>query len=96
VSDCRVRHGEPTGSFLLEPRARQHVRGSGTLHDGAVGRGLTAHEERNANRAVIADNCDLGRGAVLEHVQKRDDGVDRKIDVTQCRRTRRELYRAAA
>src|ERR1700738_5025493 len=72
-----------TLEFLLEPRARQHVRGSGALHDGAVRRGLTAHEERDANRAVVSDNRDFRRCAVFEHVEEGDDDVGRKIDVTQ-------------
>jgi hypothetical protein len=48
-----------------------------------VGRGFTAHEERHADRALVSDHGDFRRGAILEHVQERDDRVGRKIDMTQ-------------
>jgi hypothetical protein len=69
VAQQDVQHLAVTLEFLLEPRAREHVRGSGALHDGAVRRGFTAHEECDANRAIVSDNRDFRRCAVFEHVQ---------------------------
>ena len=53
------------------------------LHDRAAGRRLAAHEQRDADHAFVADDGDLGRRAVLHHVEQRDDRRRREVDVAQ-------------
>jgi len=43
---------------------------AGALDDGSAWSRLTAHEERYADDAFIADDCDLGRSAVFHHIQE--------------------------
>ncbi len=51
------------------------------LHDGATRRGLTAHEQGNAENALVADHGDFSRCAILHDIQQRHDGIGRKVDV---------------
>src|SRR5665213_1125482 len=67
--------------LVLEPLADQPVSAAGTLNDCAARGGFTAHEQRDADDAIIAYGCDFCRRAVLQHIQERYDGVGRKIDV---------------
>ncbi|MNR17659.1 hypothetical protein D3C85_1343370 [compost metagenome] len=55
----------------------------GTLHNGAAGGAFAAHEDCNADQAFIADHRNLGRGAVLHHIQQRHDGVGGEVDMPQ-------------
>ena len=66
--------------FGLEPHAVPRA-----LHDGAAGRGVAAHEQRNAEDAFVAHDGDFGRRAVLHDVEQRHDGRGREIDVAQLR-----------
>ena len=69
--------------LILEPLPWQPVGRTRALHDRPARRALPAHEQRDADQALVAHHRDLGRCAVLHHVQQRDDGVGRKIDVAQ-------------
>jgi len=71
--------------LVLDHLRPQPVAVAGALHDGATGRRLSAHEERDADDAFVADHGDLGRRAVLHHVEKRDDRGRREVDVTERR-----------
>jgi hypothetical protein len=55
----------------------------GTLHHRPAGRGVAAHEQGDADDAVVAHDGDLGRSAVGHDVQQRDDRIDREIHVAQ-------------
>jgi hypothetical protein len=67
---------------LLPEHLRLHPEGvPGALHDGAVGHGVAAHEERDADQALATRHAHLGRGAVLHQVEERDDGGGGEIDV---------------
>ncbi len=83
IAQKDMQHLPVTFEFLLEPHARQPVRGAGALHDRTVGGGFTAHEQRHANRAIVPHDRDFRGGAVFQHVQERDDRVGWKIDVPQ-------------
>ena len=69
--------------LVLELLRDQPVRVAGALHDRAAGSGFTAHEQRDADEAVVADHRDFRRRAVGQDVQQGYDGVDRKIHVAQ-------------
>ena len=45
--------------FLLESWARQAIRMSRALHERAVGRRLSTHEQRNADQPIIAHDGNL-------------------------------------
>ena len=53
------------------------------LHDGAAGRRVTTHEQGYAQDAFVANDGDLGRCAILHHIQQRNDARCGKIDVPQ-------------
>ena len=56
---------------------------SGALYHGPARRGIAAHEQRNTDDALIAHHGDLGGGAVLHHIQQRDDGGRWKVHMAQ-------------
>ena len=67
--------------FRFDRAARQLVRGARTLHDRSARRTLPTHEERHADGPLVTNHRNLGRCAVLQHVQQRNDRVCREIDV---------------
>ncbi|MCY1249581.1 hypothetical protein D9M68_585620 [compost metagenome] len=69
--------------FLLQDRRAQAVSVPGALHDRAARGCFPAHENRNADHPLVADDCDLGRGSVLHHIQQRNDRIGREIDRTK-------------
>ncbi len=83
VAQQDVQHLAVPLELLLESYARQTVCGTGALHDCAVGGGFASHEQRDTDRAVVPHDGDFRGRAVFHHVQERDDGVGRKIDVAQ-------------
>src|SRR5690348_5533176 len=70
--------------LVPESIAREPIRLTGTLHEGATRSRFTSHEQRHPDGALSAHHGDLGRRAVTHDVQERDDRVRRKIDVPQC------------
>src|ERR1700730_13638801 len=69
--------------LVLELLSDQAVSVTGALHDRPTRGGFTAHEQRDADEAFVADHRDFRRGAVGQHVQQRYDGVGRKVNVAQ-------------
>ena len=65
---------------LPQDRAAHAVSLAGALHHRAAWGALPAHEKRDPDQSLVAGDRDLGRGAVLEHVEERHDAVDRKVD----------------
>jgi hypothetical protein len=55
----------------------------GALRDRPARGGSTAHEQRDADKALITDHGNFGRRTIFQHVQERYDGVGRKINVAQ-------------
>jgi hypothetical protein len=53
------------------------------LHHRRAGRGVAAHEKRDADDALVAHARGFGRCARLHHIMQRDDGGDREIGVLQ-------------
>jgi hypothetical protein len=72
-----------TIEFVLDRLRFQAIALAGALHDRTARRRFAAHEQGDADDAFIADHGDLGRGAVLHHIQQRDDCCRRKVDVTK-------------
>jgi hypothetical protein len=72
------------GAALVEGVAQElgleAVAIAGALDHGAAG-GAFAHEQRDTDRAFMADHGDLGGGAVFHHVQQGDDGGGGEINV---------------
>src|SRR5438045_1277926 len=73
--------GAATFEFLLHDRSPQPVALAAALHNGAARRRLAAHEERDPDYAVVADDGDLGRSAVLQYIEERNDRATREIQV---------------
>src|SRR5690348_2802208 len=69
--------------LILEALSDETVTVSCTLHDRPTRGGFAAHEQRYADEAVIAYHRNLRRGAVVEYIQQRYDGVGWEIDMTQ-------------
>src|ERR1700694_858095 len=69
--------------LVLELLSDQPVSVTGALYDRPTWGGFTAHEQRDADEAFVADHRNFRRGAVFQHVQQRHDGVDRKVNVAQ-------------
>lgn len=55
----------------------------GALHDRAAGGAFAAHEHGDANQPFIAHHRDFRRGAVLHHVQQRDDRIGGEVHMPQ-------------
>ncbi|MNH21302.1 hypothetical protein D3C79_811070 [compost metagenome] len=55
----------------------------GALHDGPAGGAFAAHEHGDANQPFVTNHRNFGRGAVFHHIQQRNDGIDREVDVAQ-------------
>src|SRR5579863_5643794 len=69
--------------LILQTLSDHSIGVAGTLYDCAARRSLPAHEQRDADETFVAHHGDLRRGTVRQHIQQRDDRVDRKIDVAQ-------------
>ncbi len=69
--------------LVLEALAAESIGVPRTLHDRAVRGRLAAHEQRDADQALVARYRKLCRRAISEHIQQRDDAVGRKIHVPQ-------------
>ena len=77
-------HGRAEPAELgLEQVGLEAVSVPGALHHRAAGRGVAAHEQRYAENALVADDGDFGRRAILHHVQQRNDAGRREVDVSQ-------------
>ena len=72
-----------TVELVFEALAREPIRRARTLDDRTIRRGFTAHEQRHADRTLVAYHRDLRRSAVLQDIQQRDDRIDRKIDMAE-------------
>src|SRR6202158_4231915 len=53
------------------------------LHHRAAGRGLAAHEQRYAEDALVADDSNFSRRAILHDVEERKDGGGGEVDIPQ-------------
>ena len=82
IAQQQVQHRCPVELVLDHTRFQAQAL-AGALHDRAAGRGLAAHEQRDADDALVADHSDLGRSAIFHDVQQRDDGSDRKVHMAQ-------------
>jgi hypothetical protein len=69
--------------FLLQQAAAQAVRMTGRLHHRRTGRGVAAHEQRNADHPFVADSGGFGRSARRHDVVQRNDRRGREIGVGQ-------------
>ena len=67
--------------FLLDDGRPQPVGRTRALHDRPGRHGLAAHEQRNPHRPLVAGHGDLGRRAVFEHIEQRDDAVRREVNI---------------
>src|ERR1700731_3528727 len=69
--------------LVLELLSDQAVSVAGALHYRPTRGGFTAHEQRDADEAFVADHRNFRRGAVAQHVQKEYEGGDGKESVAQ-------------
>jgi len=69
--------------LILEMLSDQTVGVAGALHDRPARGDFTAHEQRDADEAFVADDRDFRRRAVCQHIQQRNDAVGRKINMAQ-------------
>src|ERR1700728_3483976 len=69
--------------LVLELLSDQPVSVARALHYRPTRGGFTAHEQRDANKALVADHRNFRRRTVGQDVQQRHDGVGRKINVLQ-------------
>ena len=98
VAHRRLRHlreqrlGVAQQAALQRPTARElrQQGGSGQLegltgaaHEGTVGAGLPAHEQRRTDRALAADHSDFRGGALGRGVQQRDEAAGKKVQVVK-------------
>ena len=58
----------------LEPETK-----AGALHNGAAGRGVAAHEQRNSQDAFVAYHRYFSRCATLQYIQQRHNRRGRKV-----------------
>ncbi|MNI44024.1 hypothetical protein D3C73_983750 [compost metagenome] len=65
VAQQQVLHGPAPVELVFQGLAFQLIGRTRALNDGAAGCGFSAHEERNADDAFIADHRDLCRCAVF-------------------------------
>ena len=84
VAQQKAHQRAGSGELRLYHRRRQHKTTARAKHHGAAGRRPAAHEQRNADHALVAYDGDFGRRTVLHLVDQRDDRSDRKIDLRQC------------
>jgi hypothetical protein len=71
------------GEFALEHPSLQAIGVACALHHSPVRYCFAAHEEGDADDALVADHGDLCGSAVLHDVQQGDDGGGGKIDMAQ-------------
>ena len=67
--------------FLLQHAPLQPIGMPGRLHDSCAGRGVAAHEQRNADNAFMAHTRHFRRGAGFGDVMQGDDAGGREIGV---------------
>jgi hypothetical protein len=79
----KVQHGAGSVELRFERICAEPEPPAGALHHCAVWCGFAAHEKRDANDALLANDSNLGRRAVLQDVQQRDDGGGREVHVTE-------------
>ena len=83
VAQQQMQHRTRSIELLFHQLRFQPKPLTGALHHRTAGGRLSAHEQGNADDALIADHGNLCRGAVLHDIQQRDDGGRWKIDVAQ-------------
>ncbi|MNV02024.1 hypothetical protein D3C71_922480 [compost metagenome] len=81
VAQQEVKQRPPLFRQLLNVGGTQSEGVACALHHGTIGGATSAHQERHAHHAFEADDRDLRRLPVLQHIQQRDDAIDRKKDV---------------
>jgi hypothetical protein len=69
--------------FGLEVPTPEPVGMAAALHDRPARRALSAHEQGDAQDAVVADHGDFRGAAILHDVEKGDDGIGGEVDVVQ-------------
>ena len=72
VPQQQVQHWRSVELFLDRPGLQLETM-AGALNHRAAGRGFTAHEQRDSHQPFVPHHGDLGRRAVLHHVEERND-----------------------
>ena len=96
VAQQQAHHRAGAAEFLLQQLRLQAVAVAGAAHHGAAGRGVAAHEHRDAHHALVADHGDFGGCAVLQHIQQGNDAGGREIHVLASARPTRTAPGPAA
>ncbi len=81
IAHQEVLHGGRTVELLVELLVIEPIRVAATLHESPVRHALTAHEQGDADYALVADYGYLGRSAVLKDIEQGYDGGSREIHV---------------
>ncbi|MNV34234.1 hypothetical protein D3C71_1256440 [compost metagenome] len=82
VAQQEVKQRPPLVRQLLNVGGTQPEGLACTLHHGTIGGATSAHQERHAHHAFEADDRDLRRLPVLQHVQQGDDAIDGEENVS--------------
>ena len=83
VAQQQALHQAGAIEFLLQQARSQPVTVARGLHHGRAGRGIAAHEQRNADDAFVAHARGFGRCAGLHDIVQRHDGGGGEIGVLQ-------------
>jgi len=80
VAHQQGRQGAAAGEGVAQVLGLHAQAVAGRLHHRAA-HGALAFEQRHADHAFMADHGDLGGGAVLHHIEQRDDGGGGEVHI---------------
>jgi hypothetical protein len=81
VAQQQMLHETAALEVIFHQLASQPVAVSGALHHGATGGGFSAHEQGNADHALVAHHGNLGGCPIFHDVEQGDDGAGGKEHV---------------
>ena len=81
----QVHHRDRALELGLDGISAQSVTHACALHHGLVRRGTAAHEDGDTHHALLTDHRYFRRGAVLQHIQQRNNGVGGEVNVMKRR-----------
>src|SRR5690242_18820317 len=83
IAQQQAHYGAGAIELLFQQLRLQSKTVSRALNHSPARRGFTAHEQRYAEYAFIADHGDFGRCAILQYIEQRYDGGGREIYMFQ-------------
>ena len=83
LSQQELHQGTIRMQFVDDHLALHAIPMACALHHGLVRRGTAAHEDGDTHHALLTDHRYFRRGAVLQHIQQRNNGRGREIDMAK-------------